>query len=234
MTEPIRPDLEAPPLLEQLGALSSLLMHDLANQLCIISGSASFSQLVIEEPERVTASLDTILQAGQTAGYFIERCGEWRRGLATALPPSRAQAVVETLRAFTAVHTTWTLEAANELPGSVRLPAPWVVFALQNLIAEVRADRGVIRVSSPAAAEPSTPAGVPAAAGASGRTPTLRITLIYAGEVPLSLKDVRARYENLGLLAAFELNRSLGGQLGSRTVGPGLQEVWLELAGAGY
>jgi hypothetical protein len=55
--------------------------------------------------------------------------------------------------------------------------------------------------------------------------------LCYHSGVALSIKEVRLRYENLGLLAVFELNRMLGGTLEARTISRGNQEIelWLPL-----
>jgi hypothetical protein len=57
----------------------------------------------------------------------------------------------------------------------------------------------------------------------------LLIQFNYSAPEAFSIKEVRARFENLGLLAAFELNRMLGGEIDSRTPRCGNQEIdlWL-------
>jgi hypothetical protein len=231
MTESPNNDLIAPPLLEQLGALCSLLIHDLANHLCIISGSATFAQMVVNEPERVAHSLKAIVQAGENAAHALGSCGELRRALPETVRPSEVHQVLAELETTMTNRPGWALEIEPGLSGRVRLPAIWVSFAVQCLIKETRVTGGAIRVGRVRATAEihGDSSDTPAAAVDSS---LLRVALAYSADEPFQIKEIRTRYDHLGLLAAFELNRCLGGRIDSRTPAPGQQEVWLDLPAA--
>jgi hypothetical protein len=228
MTDTPGSSTTSPPLLEQLGALCSLLIHDLANHLCIISGSATFAQMIQNEPERLESSLRAIVQASEGAGHALGSCGELRRGLPDTVGPSDIREVLDHLRAVTRDVPGWSLDIELDPDRKVRLPAVWCGFAVRCLIKEVRASHGTITVRRVAETRETTGIGAEPGAGSTART-HLRLGIRYAAERQLEIKEVRARYDHLGLLAAFELNRCLGGRIESRTIAPAEQEVWLEL-----
>jgi hypothetical protein len=228
MTDSPHNDLVTPPLLEQLGALCSLLIHDLANHLCIISGSATFAQMVADEPERVAHSIQAIIEASENASHVLGSCGELRRSLPETVPPAQVAEVLVQLRTWMTRESGWTLDAEAGLEGTVRLPAVWISFALQCLLKEIRVAGGTIRVSRIR----QTNEGYADSSGTTFKESgpfVLQVAMVYSADQPVQFKAIRSRYDHLGLLAAFELNRCLGGRLESRTPGPGQQEVWLEL-----
>jgi hypothetical protein len=227
MTDTLQNDSTAPPVLEQLGALCSLLIHDLANQLCIISGSATFAQMVAGEPERVAHSLKAIIQAGEKAGHALGSCGELRRALSDTVPPSDLSLVLEQLGALIGRQSGWSLDVEEGLTGVVRMPAIWVAFGVECLIKEVRVTGGTVcvrRVRRDTGDEGDRADGSAAHGGAC----FLQVALNYASDQAFALKEVRTRYDHLGLLAAFELNRCLGGRIETGSCEPGRQEVWFE------
>jgi hypothetical protein len=220
-----------PPLLEQLGALCSLLAHDLANQLCVISGSTSFAQMVANDPRRLAEALDTIARASETAGHAVSSFGEYRRTLPAAFLPAPAGEVLAALAAF-ARQAGWRCSMPPRVEGSVMLPPEWAVFAASSIRTEIGSKPIVLRASqySPS----GDGAGDLGVAVHDARCRTgLCIQFEYSSRKPFSIKDVRTRYENLGLLAAFELNRMLGGDLDSHTPSCGHQIValWLPFEG---
>jgi len=230
MTKPGSDDFTGPPLLEQLGALCSLLAHDLANQLCVISGSASFAQLVSDDPRKLAAALEAITRASETAGHAVSSFGEYRRTLPTAFTPGPAREVVEGLRKF-AEKVGWRCSLPREVEGLVLLPPQWAVFAASSIKTEIYSKPVMLRViandTSQAGSVDAEPADV--AIQSARSRPNLHIQFVYHSEEAFSIKDIRTRHENLGLLAAFELNRMLGGEIDSRTPNRGKQEIdlWL-------
>jgi hypothetical protein len=219
-----------PPLLEQLGALCSLMAHDLANHLCVICGSASFAQLSLDDPRRLAAALEAIARASEIAGHAVSSFGEYRRTLPTAFTPGPARDVVDALRDF-AQEAGWRCVLPKQLEGSVLLPPRWVVFAASSIKTEIFSKPVVLTVSATDTLETGksdaerTEATIPE----SRSRPGLLIRFAYRSEEPFSMQDIRVRFENLGLLAAFELNRMLGGEIESRTLGRGNQEIGLWL-----
>jgi hypothetical protein len=236
MTKPSSHNLTGPPPLEQLGALCSLLAHDLANQLCVISGSASFAQLVSDDPRKLAAALDAITRACETASHAVSSFGEYRRTLPMAFTPSHARQIVEGLREF-AEKAGWRCSLPREVEGSVLLPPQWVVFAASSIKTEIYSKPVTLRVSANDTGQPgSVDAGVTDVPTQSARfRPGLHVQFIYHSAQAFSIKDVRTRHENLGLLAAFELNRMLGGEIDSRTPSRGKQEIdlWLPFVASG-
>jgi hypothetical protein len=222
-----------PPLLEQLGALCSLMAHDLANQLCVISGSASFGQMNPEDPKRLATALHTIARASETAGHTVSSFAEYRRTLPTTFVPSPAKDVVHALASY-AEAMCWAVTKSRNICGHVLLPPSWAVFAAQSIRSELRAppiklkismcERGVSGCHGPACGD--------ADSGAQ-RKQGLQILFSYQAEAPLSIRQIRTRYENLEFLAAFELNRMLGGTLESKTRSGEHQiiDLWLPLEG---
>jgi len=219
-----------PPLLEQMGALCSLLAHDLANQLCVISGSASFAQLVSDDPKRLAAALETIARASEVAGHAVSSFGEYRRTLPAAFVPGPAEEVVDVLARY-ANEVGWKCLRPSRIKGSVLLPPQWAVFAARGIKVELHSQPIVlkIRVKERVASGSKGFAQDDDSARDLGNQPGLQVLFCYRSSDPLSIKNVRTRYENLGLLAVFEMNRMLGGTLDTRTCGRGNQEIDLSL-----
>jgi hypothetical protein len=227
MTDLPNHDSHGPPFLEQLGALCSLLIHDLANHLCIISGSATFAEMVLDEPERVAHSLKAIVKAGEKAGHVLSSCGELRRSLPETVPASEIHAVLAQLKKLIASKPGWELEGEAGLDGTVRLPAIWVSFAVESVMKEARMAGGTIRVRQ--ARQASEPCEDVSPTKTAPSAPNiLQVAVIYSSDQAFPLKEIRARFDHLGLLAAFELNRCLGGRIECRTLAPGQQEVCIE------
>jgi hypothetical protein len=224
-----RSSCPAPPLLEQLGALCSLLAHDLANQLCVISGSTSFAQMVSNDPHRITTALDAIARASETAGHAVSSFGEYRRTLPAAFLPVPAREVVAVLTAY-AKQAGWRCIMPPTVEGSVLLPPQWVVFAASGIRTEIGSKPVVLRVNRYSPSNDGVRISEAAVTHHDAKLrPGLRIRFGYPSKEPFSIKEVRTRYENLGLLAAFELNRMLGGELDSHTSSCGHQEIDLLL-----
>ncbi len=228
MNKPGSNGFTGPPLLEQLGALCSLLAHDLANQLCVISGSASFAQMVLDDPKRLATALDAITRASETAGHAVSSFGEYRRTLPATFKPGPARGVIDAFQDF-ANHAGWKCVAARDVRGSLLLPPEWAVFAASTIKMEIYSKPVVLHLqqNNPRQHEGHNAGRLPIQ-GARWQ-PGLHIRFDYASSRTFSIKEIRARHENLGLLAVFELNRMLGGEVDSRTPSPGRQEIdlWL-------
>lgn len=226
-----KPDkFSGPPLLEQLGALCSLLAHDLANQLCVISGSASFAQLIPDDPKRLAAALETIARASEAAGHAVSSFGEYRRTLPAAFVLGAAQEVVDALAGY-ADEVGWKCQRPAQMEGLVLLPPRWAVFAARSIKTELHSKPIVLKMGIEERVVSRFNGLTPGAETVrdSAGQPRLQIRFCYRSSDSLSIKEVRSRYENLGLLAVFELNRMLGGTLEARTAGRGNQEIDLSL-----
>jgi hypothetical protein len=213
-------DHSAPPIvpaLEQTGALLSLLVHDLANHLCVISGNATYAELIANDPVRVATALQAISQASEVAGDLLGRCAELRKLVARAIGPGDVAAALDLLRRLYGSHPGWRLEIAPDLTGTLAVEEKWIGLAVERIIAQLQAGGGTLRVGL-AAPVPDTATG-----------PCLEIGIRAESSRPFSLKQARETYDNPGLLAAFEVIRGRGGRL---EPGPGdgtAQEVILRV-----
>jgi len=206
-----------PPTLELMGALCSLLVHELANQICIISGNATFAQLARGDREQVATAVDAIAKASERASQVLERCGDLRHQVATALARGDIEEVRAWLRSAVPRLRGWSLDTEGILSGALSVPSTWVGFAVQQTLQEIMATSGRIRVQKTEAAQ----TGI--------EFPTvetyLEIRLTYAGGKHFSIKAARESYENFGLLASFELIRNAGGQIESQDAADGQMAV---------
>jgi hypothetical protein len=206
-----------PPPLEQLGALSSLLVHELSNHLCVIAGNATFAQLSLNDPKQLATAVEAIVKASEVATRVLARCGDLRRTAADQLPPGEAAEVVNLLREVRAQHSGWSLEVPEDLTGALRVPSVWVAFAAEQVLLEAGVERGALRVRMVAADQALVP--LPP------NRRFLEIRLAYQAAQAFSLKAARGTYERTGLLAAFELVRNCGGKIEGLTPSPSCQEA---------
>jgi len=207
-----------PPPLELLGALSSLLIHDLVNCVAVISGNAQFAQLVLNDPAQANATVESILKAANAASDLLARCRNLRRTLTNSVPHGDAAEAVDTLVRFQEAHPAWSLKKASKLSGEVALSAQWIGFAVQQIIGETGVDQGSLKIAridleTVRASRPSM---------ALGAAPShfLEVKIVWVHQKPFSLDQIKSSYSNLPLLAVNELIRIAHGAIESRP-GPG-------------
>jgi hypothetical protein len=210
-------DVPIVPTLEQMGALSSLLVHDLANHLCIISGNATYAELVLHSPERVAAAVHAIVQASELAGNVLGKAGEMRQMLSRGVASGDVAETIELLRRLFGSDPNWRLELEAGLSGESVVGAKWVALAVERVAAELGAGRGVIQL------------GRGVIEGTAGPRPCLLVKLAVESTKPFSIKDARATYDNPGLLAAFEVLRNTGGRIETGPSTPTQQEVLIRV-----
>jgi hypothetical protein len=208
----------APALLEQLGALGSLLIHDMANQACIISGNATFAQMVLADPKQVGRAVEAIAKSGERMSFILGQCADLRRRLAPDLPRGEAMEVVAGLKELLNPETGWELEVVGSLEGKLLVASSWVTFAIGHALAEIQAagGRAQLRRIQPEEDTGFLPVGS-----------YLDLRLQWRSERGFVIEEVRERYRNFGLLAAFELIRQCGGKLEGFNPAPNHQELLL-------
>jgi len=212
------PESKMPPLLEQLGALGSLLIHDMANQMCIISGNATFAQMTLADPSQVGRAVEAISKAGEHMSFILGQCADLRRRVTAELPHGEGSAAAQGVEAFLLGQPGWQVEVQSGLEGELYVPTEWVVFSAEQAFAELESTGGQARVNRVQPEEDT--AFLPG-----GSYFELRLT--WQSQAAFSIDDVRKRYENLGLLAAFELIRQCGGKLEGFTPTAGRQGLLL-------
>ncbi len=208
----------SPSPLEQLGALGSLLVHDMANHMCIISGNATFAQMVLQDPAQLNKAVEAIAKAGERMSFILSQCGDFRRTLGEQLPRGGAAETVAGVRQVFAAHPGWSLEVAGEFQGPLLVPTAWAVFAVQQVLAEIQVPTGSAKARRVQMASDTTfllPFG-----GA-----YVEVRLHWESDRPFSIEEIRGRYDNVGILASFELIRQCGGKLEGYTPAPGHQEA---------
>jgi hypothetical protein len=215
-----KPKIESPPLLEQLGALGSLLIHDVANQMCIISGNATFAQMILSDPQQVERAVNAITKSGEHLSFILTRCADLRRKLASELPHGEGDDVAEGLRDFFATRPEWRLEIHPLLTGELYVPTAWAVFAVGQILRELPEVSGEVDVRRVRPDEDT--AFLPGGA-------YFEVRLSWTDGPRFSIDEVRKQYRNFGLLAAFELVRQCGGRLEGLTPGGDRREVRLAI-----
>ncbi len=209
---------QPPALLEQLGALGSLLIHDMANQMCIVSGNATFAQMMMHDPQQLGRAIEAISKSSERMSYILGQTAELRRRLGGELPQGDAAEALAGLRTLLAQRPGWTLDVAEGLTGRVQVPTAWVVFAVHEILRETPAAEGRARIrrASPDSDTTFLPGGA-----------YFEVRLWWESAKAFSMEEHRAKFENFGLLAAFELVRQSGGKLEGFTPATGRQEVLL-------
>ncbi len=211
-------DTPSPPLLEQLGALGSLLIHDMANQMCIISGNATFAQMMLADPAQVSRAIDAILKAGEHLSFILGQCADLRRQVASGLPMGSGTTAAQIAHDYLLTQPDWKIEIQGKLDGKLVLPESWILFALKEVFRELQHSGGEARIRQihPDQDTAFLPGGT-----------YFEIRLSWKSPQAFSIDEIRKRYENLGLLAAFELIRQSGGRLEGFTPATGLQQIIL-------
>ncbi|HKS38428.1 MAG TPA: hypothetical protein VJW76_14640 [Verrucomicrobiae bacterium] len=222
---PIKPEEPNVPPLELMAALSSLLVHDLANHVSVISGNTQFAQLVISDPERLDTALKAILQASEVASALLRKCGPLRRSLGNVFGRSEITDLARDLGPLAGFRPGWVLEAPPQPDGYIVLGSHWVVLLSREIIAETRADHGAMslaRVAYPknSSRSKSLPPGT-------STEHLLNLTLAYVADQPFPFAEIRSQYANLLLAAAYELLTNAGGSLDCVTSEPTRQQVIL-------
>ena len=211
-------NIKSPPALEQLGAMGSLLIHDMANQLCIISGNATFAQMTLSDPQSVRRAVDSIAKAGERLAFILAQLGELRRRLNNEMPRGEGAETVAGMRDFFAAQPGWTLDFKGDFEGELLVPTGWMMFAIDQVLEAIGEQAGQVLVRRVRSDEDT--AFLPGGA-------YLQIRLTWNSPREFSMDDIRHRYERFGLMAAFELIRQCGGKLEGFTPAPGRQEILL-------
>jgi len=214
----------APPPIELMGALCSLLIHDFANHLSVISGNAQCAQMFGDNAQRTAPALVSILKASEVAANLLVKCGELRRKLGSGLPQGDLALLAREISGSGARHPGWMVKTPPELGGSIAVPSHWVVFAIWELVREAGTDSGIISLSKKAPG---------ALTGAVAQRDLVEIVLAWRAETPFPWDEIRSRHTNLNLLAAGELIKVTGGRIACSTSAPGEQEISLSIPLAG-
>jgi hypothetical protein len=112
------------------------------------------------------------------------------------------------------------------------LPPQWAYFAAGAIKTEIYSKPVLLKLTLqdavPVQSSPNNPLMV-SGPQVARYLPGLHVQFTFQSETAFSIKEARARHENLGLLAVFELNRMLGGEIDSQTTSSGKQQIdlWL-------
>ena len=229
-TGQIAPIQTSPPAIELMGALCSLLIHDFANHLCVISGNAHCAQMFVEDPKRVSPALSSVLQASEVAANLLAKCGEMRRGLGSGFPPGDLSLLAEATGDFASHCPGWIVRVPAPLAGRIPLPHYWVTFAASELAKASGAAGGTVWLALRETAA-KLPGSLGPAAGPSTRT-FLEVRLTYRSDQPFPFDEIRSKHTNLTLLAACELVKLTGGRTVCHSPSPADQEIILSVPAA--
>jgi len=212
---------------EMVSALSTRLIHSLANHLAVVTGNLCVASALRDDPARAAAALRSAEQAGNDAGRLLNRFADFRRGLN---PPSSILLVqdwIPALRALAAGHPGWAiaidpaLDPALETPSAARLafsaPVHWLNYAFDQVIRASQAPEGAIHVSRINPAPSTSAAAAPAVA--------VQITFTCRPAAPIPWDNIRLHLQDWPLAAAYELLTQLGARPAARLLDTGAQET---------
>jgi hypothetical protein len=222
---PLKPEEPNLPPLELMAAMSSLLVHDLANHLSVISGNAQFAQLVINDPERMDTALKAILQAGEVASNLLRKCGPMRRSLSNVFGRSEIADLANDLGALVGRRPGWVLEAPSQPAGCIVLASHWIALIAREIITETKANHGVVSLAR--AEYPKNSSRSKSLPPGTSTEHLLNLTFAYDSDQPFPFAEIRSKYANLLLVSAYELISNAGGSLDCVTREPTHQEVVL-------
>lgn len=211
--------------LEMMGAIAARLLHDLANHLSVISGNAQFAQMVAGNPEKIAKAVASIVKASEVAGQLVGKCGEFKHLVAGATPRTMGADVESALRERLRSHRGWTLEIPREIRGPVLLELAWIVQAVTGFIAQAGSGEGTITLREVAFEE------IPHRPGRRLRcvppTRLLEVCLEYAAESVESIDQIKSAFDNLPLLASYEMILMAGGWVEIVSSGKKEHQTWL-------
>jgi len=220
---PNPPPPSQPSPIEVMGALCSLLIHDFANHLSVINGNAQCAQMFVEEPQRTTPALVSILRAGETAAGLLTKCGELRRSLGTAFLPGDLSLLQGLVAEAVARCSGWTVSLPAPLAGRVSLPLYWITFAVTEFVKETKENRGTVWLALKTAPGKSGDLTLATPGLIGGQL--LEVRLVWRSSRPFPLDEIRSKHLNMNLLAACELIKLVGGRPVCATIWPTEQEI---------
>lgn len=195
--------------LEIMGALMVRLIHDLSNQLTILSGNAQVLDLVRNNPERLDKVIDRIKTSSGQAGELIDRFARFRQELPLRTTPHALTACLGTLEALNPLKPGWRVEVRSELKGRISLEPRWVGFMVWQVALLSGATAGVVALSEgDFPADWSAPGYAPSRLKERG---LFRCESLWRGSGPWLDEKEAAKPSQLDLATVYEIFKIIDG-----------------------
>ena len=185
------------------------LVHEMTNQLLIISGNAQIAERSSNDPLLAAQALKSICLASETAGKLLDRYVLFLRQLPAPMA-SGSVAVVASLIAQNAgqIHG-WHIDLTGPLAGIAAVDPRWIAFAVWQIARESQVQEGEITLCCgiPRSAIPLT-IPMPAHLGSSHM---LQIVMKWRSPTPLLPDDETRKPKNLLLAVIYGMLSGVGG-----------------------
>lgn len=191
------------------GALMPRLVHEMTNQLLIISGNAQIAERSDNDPLQAAQAVKAIRQASEIAGKLLDGYA----GFLRRLPASAAAGSVSELASLIARNAGqnhgWRIDLAGPLAGLTSVDPRWIAFAVWQIVHESQVQEGEITLCC-GIPRTSIPLTIPASAQIESNQ-MLQIVMNWRSPVPLLREDEMRKPKNLSLAVIYGLLSGVGG-----------------------
>jgi hypothetical protein len=218
-------DIMTTPLsaLEISGAISARVIHDLSNLISGIIGNAEYAQNPAADPANVQKAIRAISVSANVAGQLLGQCLPLQQLISHEAFPFDVSELAPIIAEAAALAPGWNVAEPAALAGQVRVQPRWLSAAIWQLARETDASGGEMEFSSGPVVFPVRWQG--ANPSPERALQFFQITLRYRSDHALFSNDGPVNPERFPLLAAYELIRSIKGQIQARPKPPGRQEI---------
>lgn len=195
--------------MEIMGALTVRLIHDLTNQLTILTGNAQVLEMVQNDPERLKKVIERIRHSSEAAGELIDRFAKFRQQLDFKSSHSSAKDCVRELNRLNPMPGTWGVDAPDDLPGQIELESRFLAFAVWESATLSRCAHGTVTLSAgPFPNDWNAPGHVPMQMR---EWSMLRCELVWKSSEPWLSEKEAIKPSDLNLATVYELAKMVNG-----------------------
>lgn len=218
-------DIMTTPLsaLEVSGAISARVIHDLSNLISGIVGNAEYAQNPDADPASIQKSIRAIGVSANAAGQLLGQCLPLQQLILRETFPFDVTELAPIIAEAAGLAPGWSVAEPAAMAGQVRVQPRWLSAAIWQFARETDASGGEMEFAS-------GPVVFPVRWQGSNPNPErplhfFQITLRYRSNQALFSNDGPVNPERFSLIAAYELIRSIKGQVQARPKPPGRQEI---------
>lgn len=209
--------------LEVSGAISARVIHDLSNLISGMVGNAEYALNPAADPASVQKAIRAIGVSANAAGHLLAKCLPLQQLIFREAFPFDVSELAPIIAEAASLAPGWHVAEPVALAGQVRVQPRWLSAAIWQLARETDASGGEMEFASGPVVFPVR---------WQGTNPNLerplqffQITLRYRSDHALFSNEGPISPDRFPLLAAYELIRSIKGQVQERPKPPGRQEI---------
>lgn len=191
------------------GALMPRLVHEMTNQLLIISGNAQIAERSDNDPLQAAQAVKAIRQASEIAGKLMDGYAGFLRQLPVPAASVAASEVASMIAQNAGQNHGWRIDLAGPLTGYAAVDPRWIAFAIWQIVHESQAQDGEITLCC-GIPRKSMPLTIPASAHIESHH-MLQIVMNWRSPAPLLREEEMRKPKNLSLAVIYGLLSGVGG-----------------------